>query len=261
MSGSHDNSEIHSTLDKEWRSATRILFSRDIGPLRDFQSYLKRLPSPLRAEKSALSAQAAYFSSHYAKGSKFALFEEKEKLQKLKLPTSSLRDLDSILQNLGEISYYAGSKVLGNSSNCALSDNVIDSSFVLDSHEILTSAYVAYSELTINCKHLFGCSSIGDSQFCVNSCEFSNAARIFESVDVYDSRDAYYCYYCRNCADCLFSFNQYSKKNLIGNVQFEKTKYGEMKADLLRQLTDELLSKRTAPSLSAFVSPSAFGGA
>jgi len=245
-------SEPYDTLDKEWRSACRILFSRDLGPLSDYASFLSRYSEPLRKEKSALSGQDAYFSSHYAKGCQFALFEEKAQLRELKLPVSALRDIDSIRQSMGEIAYYAGSKVLGNSSNCAGSDNVIDSSFVLDSHEILTSAYVAYSELTINSKHLFGCSSIGDSQFCVNACEFSNAARVFESVDVYDSRDVYYCYYCRNCADCLFSLNQHSKRHLIGNVLFEKNKYLEMKSDLLCQLADELLARKSAPHLSDF---------
>ena len=242
--------EPYDTLDNEWRALGRILFSRDLGPLKDYSSFLHHYPDPLRKEKSAISKHDVYLSSHYAKGSKFALFDEKDKLRKLQLPANALRDIDSIFQAMGEIAYYSGSKVLGNSSNCALSDNVIDSSYVLDSHEILTSAYVAYSELTINCKHLFGCSSIGDSQFCVNSCEFSGAARIFESVDAYDSRDLYYCYYCRNCSDCLFSLNQHSKHNLIGNVQFEKSKYLEMKADLLRQLTDELVAKKTAPFLS-----------
>ena len=244
--------EPYDTLDKEWRSASRIIFGRDLGPLKDYSSFLHHYPQPLGKEKSALSKQDTYLSSHYAKGSKFALYDEKAELRELRLPVGALRDIDSIRQHLGEIAYYAGSKVLGNSSNCHGSDNVIDSSFVLDSHEILTSAYVAYSELSINSKHLFGCSSIGDSQFCVNACEFSNAARVFESVNAYDSRDVYYCYYCRNCFDCLFSFNQHSKHHLIGNVAFEKEKYGEMKADLLRQLADELVAKKSAPHLSDF---------
>jgi len=243
-------SEPYDTLDKEWKQACQILFMRELGPLKDYASFLSRYPDSLRKEKSALSKQDAYFSSQYAKGSKFALFDEKTELGRMKLPISALNDIDSIRQAVGEIAYYAGSKVLGNSSHCEASDNVIDSFFVLHSHEILTSAYVAYSELTINSKHLFGCSSIGDSQFCVKACEFSGAARIFESVNAYDSRDLYYCYYCRNCADCIFSFNQHSKHNLIGNVQMEKSKYMEMKTELLCQLGDDLQGRKTALSLA-----------
>jgi hypothetical protein len=145
---------------------------------------------------------------------------------------------------LEEISWYCGNKILGKSSNCEQVDNITDSHYVYNSHEILTSNYIAHSELMINCKYLFGCVSNGETQFSIKSTETFRSTRLFESTVMLNCSDMYYCYYSRGCADCIFSFNQHSKRRLIGNNQLEVDKYKQCKNELLEQIMDDLKSKK-----------------
>ncbi|HQT45421.1 MAG TPA: hypothetical protein PLO51_05560, partial [Candidatus Micrarchaeota archaeon] len=108
----------------------------------------------------------------------------------------------------------------------------------------------AYSDLLISSKHVFGSSSMGYSSFCLNCTEANRASRIFESGISIDSSDLHYCFYSRGCHDCMFSFNQNSKKCMIGNNQLEKGRYASMKNELLGQIRADALAGKKLPSLA-----------
>ena len=232
------------SLNAGWKSVCKTVLGQQVGDLDNFSAYLAQNTKPLLKEKSDFSKKDIYTASIYSKGSNFATYDDKPELGKIKLDVNSLNDLDSILERLAEISWYCGNKVLGKSSNCEQVDNITDSHYVYNSHEILTSNYIAHSELMINCKYLFGCVSNGETQYGIKVSESFRSTRLFESTLMLNSSDMYYCYYARGCADCMFSFNQHSKRRLIGNNQLDAGKYKQYKAELLEQVSSNLKSKK-----------------
>ena len=64
-------------LDKAWRSTCRVLFGSEVGPLSDFEGWLKEYLEDLPFGKSSVSGKSLRFSiPDYAPGAKFAAFDE-----------------------------------------------------------------------------------------------------------------------------------------------------------------------------------------
>lgn len=244
---------LFKALGKSFSSVSLALFKKDIGQLQKHSNLLSTYISPLKKSKSCLGGLEVFFSAPYSQKAKFIALEEKSRANS-KFSINDIKDIDSLARALGENAIYCGNKIMGNSKYVDSSDNVSESFYVYQSHDILKSEYVGFCELTINSKHIFGCSSAGETEFCINATETYRATRAFESAIVLNSADLYYCYYCIGCRDCLFSFNQHSKSNMIGNNQLGKAEYASMKAELLSQLASDLEAGRNVPTLRAMVS-------
>ncbi|GEM_PF-986998 len=245
--------ELERIIDKSFRAACRVLFKEEIGPLADFEQYLLRYAYCISEAKSAISGKPVYFSAEYRPEAKFVSFDEQEKLRNAKIGANDIKDIDSLFRASEEIAYYCGNKAFGNSQQNSGFDNIFDSSFVYKSHEVMKGEHIALSNLIINSKYLFGCSSVGDSLFCVNTSEQSWLTRAFECGMTYFSSDLYYCYYLKHCQNCMFSFNLISKRDCIGNNQLTHEKYELMKTDLVRQIVDVLRQKKNAPVLPGLI--------
>ncbi len=244
-----EKSPLYATMDKNWRAACRVLLKTEVGALSDFEPFLSHYANSLKASKSTLSGKEVYYSSPYRPEGKFLLLSEQAKLRKAKVDIDDIKDMDSLSRASEEIAYYCGSKAFGNSQRNEVFDNIFDSSFIYRSHDIMKGEYIALSDLVINSKYLFGCSSVGDSTFCIGTSEHSNLTRAFECGMAYHSSDLYYCYYLKNCQNCMFSFNQVSKKFLIGNNQFTSEKYEALRFSLVQQMEEELQKKKSLPHL------------
>ncbi|MFA5076922.1 MAG: hypothetical protein WC488_00665 [Candidatus Micrarchaeia archaeon] len=247
-------SDALSPIDKQWKNACRILFGREMGDLTDRKRFLTRYIDPLSKSRSALSGSDVFYSAPYCNGAKFVSFAEHERVSKFEpLSINDIKDMDSLMQSIGERVYYSGNKMLGRSKFVENSENCINSTYVLDSSEIFNCEYIAYSNLIRDSKYLFGCSSGGDSSFCINCAEVGTSVRAFESGLILHSSDVYYSYYARNCRDVLFCFNLTSKNHAIGNNELGRDKYAEMKKELLAQMASELKASGTLPSLVEMV--------
>jgi hypothetical protein len=244
-----DKNQLHSTMEREWSGACRVIFKTELGPLSDFEPFLSHYTTPLSKAKSSISGKEVFYSSPYLPGAKFLLLSEQAKLQKAKIDMNDVKDIDSLFRASEEIAYYCGSKEMGNSQHNEVFDNLVDSSFIYKSHAIMKGEYIALSNHIISCKRLFGCSSSGYSSFCISCSEHTNLHRSFQVGLGFYSSELYYCYYMKSCQECMFCINQAAKKFCIGNNQLSKDKYEELKSSLLSQLSDGLKRKKAAPPL------------
>lgn len=236
-----------------FKSVCKVLLKEEVGELDEFEKYLSKYAEKLHVAQSAAGA-LVYYTAPYCEGARFVSFEEAFKPGASQpVDVNDTKDIDSLLNAVGERVCYAGNKVLGNSKFVQESENIIDSSVVYRSSEVLRCEYVAYSSLPRDSKYLFGFSSGADNSFCVKCAGTNQSHRCLESNLAYYCADAYFSNNCKNCQDILFCFDQHSQSSMVGNNKLEKQKYAELKKHILSQVVDELKAKKTVPSLVDFV--------
>jgi hypothetical protein len=241
-------------INDAWKATCRIVLSGEIGDLARYEHYLTQYVEPLYEKKSSLSGQKVIVSRpDFAPSSKFISNDEMAaydaKIRSLPLNISQIKDLDSLLEAVGENFYYSGNQITGNSSHVVESDNIIDSQVVYRSAQIWGGKYMAYCSMCRSDEYLFGVNWSGESEYLIKCCETYRQTRCMETLNIWSSSDIYYSVGLEGCSDCLFSFNRKHARNLIGNVQFDKPVYTEYKNRLLEQMRDRLQSKRALPSI------------
>jgi hypothetical protein len=240
--------ELYESLNKSWKSTSRILFGEEIGELKDFKEYLSE-PLVGKSVESCFSGKKIWMGSDkYAPDARFFDFKtenaEYAKALAKPLEINQIKDIDSLIDGIQEKIVYAGNKSFGNSKNVKESDSIVDSSNILNSSRLIGSKNIAYSYMMQFNEHCFGSTSSGQSMHIVR-CFYNNSlSRCFEVCGIVSASESYFSYNIWNCNDCLFSFNLRSKKNMIANIQLGKEQYTELKKKLVEELADELKRKK-----------------
>ncbi len=243
-----------SEVDRHWGKACAVIFGTEIGGISQYGGLLSRYISTPSKAKSFASGKDVFYSSPYGKGARFASFSESGMLPKPSpVNLNDIRDIGSLARSVSEAFVYSGDRLLGKSKFVGGSDNCIDSFYVLRSSEIFNCEYVAYCNYIRDSKYMFGCSTAGDSSFCINMSEFNGTVRSFESGLAFRSSDVFYSFYTRNCHNAIFCFNVSNRSYAIGNNELGKDRFGEIKGHLLEQMVSELKGKKSLPSLVEMV--------
>jgi len=249
--GGEKMSEPYDTLDRRWRTSCATILRQEVGPLSDYEKWLREDILPQISKKSSVSGKTVTFShGEYHADTKCAALEETNLLPAPSaLDINQLKDIESIKQALAERFYYTGDIVLGNSAHIKASSNINDSFYVQDSVWVGDSKYVAYCTRARLSEDCFGTHMAGESA-CTIKChgEYRNK-RCFELWQGQNCSDCYYSHRLEGCQECLFCFNLYNQHHRIGNLQMERAKYQEIKAHLLAQMVDELKKNKRLPSL------------
>jgi hypothetical protein len=252
--------ETLEVLDRRWRSACKVVFKEEMGPLSDFLPYLSELlPAPVRNPSSASGKEVTYAISEYAPGSKWISFDE---IHYGKPPPAlninDIKDFDSLLAAVSERAEYCGNIILGNSGFVEKSSSISDS-FHMHNTTLLSdckhNACVSTGRL---CNDSFGTYGPGESEFCIRCTQTYRDKRCFEAWVTQNCSDIYYSYNLNNCTDCLFCFNAKSKRHAIGNLELGKGKYAAIKEKLLSEMADGLKKNKRLPSLMEIVQKSPF---
>lgn len=243
------NSVVYNELDRSWRSTTKILFGEEIGELDDYADWIKEYAPTSRERKSHLSGQSVILATdEYHADAKFISSDEAKK--NITLDINEIKDIDSILNAISEKWEYCGNRTQGTSACIDSSDLIVDSQYVSGSMNIDRSSHIFSSfMLRDGCRHVFGGAFTANSEFLVKVIAAGMAKRCIESHFIGYSSDLYFCFGCYGCNDMMFSFNQYNKRNCIGNLQLPKDKYYTIKAKLLAEVKDELKRTKTFPSV------------
>jgi len=249
------DSPVYRELDKSWKSTCRILFKREIGGLGNYQPWLASRCPPIVHEASALTGKdISYAITDYCPGSKRASLDEIWKLKKFPpLSINEIKDMDSLLEAVGERAYYTGNVILGNSANIESSSNCNDSHFVLESGVVSDCKRVGNCSRIKGCEHCFGCDAIAESQFMINAYEAYRCTRCLEAWKSQSCSDCMYVNGLVNSTNCMFCFNVKNKKYAIGNLELEKGKYSSIKEKLVSEISAELEKGKSLPSLSEIV--------
>jgi len=235
------NSPTYDAVNKAWKSTCRVLFGSEVGELEEFEGWLTEYLEARRSEKSSVSGKDVYFSVHdYAKGAKFAAFEEIDFGKKFApLSINEIKDIDSVVQAVHERAAYTGNISLGNSNYVQDSNNVINGNFIYGSEFIRDSKYVAHSIWITDSEYVFG---MGGSRTGAHSirCMGGQFKRCVECPSAEYLSDCYFCPSTKNCIECMFCFGVENSSHMIGNTKLPKEKYAALKAKLLEEMAQKL---------------------
>ncbi|MCX6778085.1 MAG: hypothetical protein NT157_04335 [Candidatus Micrarchaeota archaeon] len=246
-----DESETLAVLDKRWRTACKVVFKEDVGPLSDYYKWLDELIDKNRHEKSCISGKDVTIAiKEYHKDAKFIGFGEVDFNKEYPpLSINEIKDIDSLISAIRDRVCYCGNIIIGNCGHVEKSANISDSFFVYDSAQYGDSKYLFKCTVGRICEDCFGTHGPGESQFCIRCTQTYRDRRCFEAWMCQNCSDCYYSFNLDNCAECLFCFNLRSKRHCIGNLQLEPKKYEQLKAKLLAEMAGKLRREKKLPSL------------
>jgi hypothetical protein len=252
-------SQAYEALNKAWKSTCRVLLGAEIGNLERYGPWLGEHMAPMLRKKSALSGKEVCCAMpDYASGARFLSLEEIDFGQKFEpLSINEIKDIDSIMEAVGERFAYCGNMVLGNSRQVERSSDVHDSFFIYNSNFIHDCNYVAYSSYCSDSRYLFSVFSDRSSSHMIRVFETFKQARCFEAWECFESSDCYFSSCVEASQDAIFSFNLRNKRQVIGNMELPKDKYLQLKAKLVGEMREELERKGRFPSLMDIISSSA----
>lgn len=234
-------------LDEAFQSACKCMFGKSLGGMEKYDSYLKEAVVGRKVKSSNTGHEMLVAFDDYPKDARFVDFTQElgRGLPKLEapVPIDKIKDIDSLVEAVSERLSYSGNKVLGNSHCVELSDNVFDSSFVLDSSLVYGSKYVAHSFFSRESEFVFGSRSVAECTMAVRCHYTYRTRREFEVTYTGDSADVMFCSNVMGCSDCLFCFNLHAKRHAIGNIVLEKESYAKLRQKLVGEIADELTSK------------------
>jgi hypothetical protein len=250
----NEKNEAYLELNKKWKGICKALLGDEIGELSEYEKWLYSGNGPRKVRKSSVSGKDVTFANQpYREGSKWMGLEEvdfEKKYAPLKI--NNIKDIDSLLQAVGERVYYTGNMVLGNSKFVEKSAAVTDCFYVYSSERVAFAKYVAYSTRGGYSENVFGCYGFGPVQFAVKSSGITEVSRVFGVSKADYSSDCYYSHGLSACHDCMFSFNLKGKRQAIGNLQLPPDKYLQLKAKLIGELREKLRKDKRLPSIVEF---------
>ena len=170
------------------------------------------------------------------------------------LDINNIKDIDSIIETLGEKACYAGNIVLGNSGHIQSSHRCINTFYAMECQDVYDGKYVAFTTSIRSPEYSFGCCFGGEIQFCIKVLDPHKQMRCFETFHCNVVTDSYYSASLEDCSNCLFSFNQRNKHYLIGNVPLARDKYAALKSKLTKEIADDLERKKSLPSVIEIIS-------
>jgi len=248
--------ETYDKVNKAWKRTCEILLGDEIGELKEYEKYLSKysVGIDLVINKSALSGMDVerFASKEFCKNARFIRYDERDKYDKMlqdkKISINKLKDLDSVVEAVSENFYYTGSGVLGNSKNVIYSTQIVNSFYIYKSVFVSDSKYAAYCNSVRNGEYTFGGTGT-DPKFCINNWYTLKINRCMENVMILNSSDCYFSANIEGCQHIMFSFNQKSKRYMIGNNQLSKDKYQQIKKKLIEDIKTTLKSKKSILSI------------
>ena len=249
------NNILERKMDSAWKSACRIIFGREIGPLEKYRAWLgKGMPRGARRKSHSSGKDVAVAFDAFPSGARFVSSDELQLNKGYGVSVNDMKDVDSLLSALSEKCEYAGNRHLGNSAFVESSDIVLDSQYVGNSANVEESQYVDSSfMIRKGSKHIFGCGALGNGEFLIRVTDSYGQKRSFESSIVGTSSDCYFCHNVLGSREMMFSFGQRNKSYCIGNTQLPKEKYLELKRKILAEVAGILEKEGSFPALHELV--------
>jgi len=137
---------------------------------------------------------------------------------------------------------------LGNMKDCIVS---INSSNCYKCILPLNSKFCSHYYWARDTEYAFGGNETRISSFCVNTYHSEKLQRCFECDCCRGCSDCLFCHNCENVHESMFCFNVKNLRYAIGNFEFPKEKYLEIKRMVLAELNEEL-GKRDSVGFSIF---------
>jgi hypothetical protein len=233
-----------------------VLFGQPLGALEDFAPYLTEMMLPYRMVPSCISYKEVMLSNpYYPAGARAVSQDELADIKVPKFSPNDIKDIDSLFRAATECAVFCGNKTFGRNSAISEADNAVDCVLVHHSHNMRNVKYAAHSSHMRESEHVFGCSGFPKSSFSMRVWWGVGSNRCFESYYGVNLSQTYYCFNCVDCQDCMFGFNLRAKRNVIGGLQLEKSRYISLREKLISEMADELRRKKrlfSVPDIASF---------
>lgn len=244
-------------INDAWKETCKVVLGDEVGPLSSFEDYLSKDTVQLYSRKSCLSGRPVTVSvpqlpasARYISMEEMAAFE---RASPKPLQINQIKDVDSLVQALGERVAYCGNSISGNSMAVSESDSCSNVHHIRRCAQVHDSKFIACSSMIRYSEFAFGSIQDAMSKYVIRAHETQRLTRCFEMLRTYICTDCAYAANLENCSDCLFSFNQRSRRLLIGNLAMEKSRYLELKKKLLDDIAQKLRSGKAVPTIAELI--------
>ncbi|MFH1448476.1 MAG: hypothetical protein ABIG39_06440 [Candidatus Micrarchaeota archaeon] len=234
-------------IDKAFNTAGRITLGANLGPITRFEKWLSKHTATVGRRKTPFGRETypPFSSFPFMRGiheSRFVTNEEALELGKLRIDLSETEELNLsvILKKIEKIAYYSPEIIAGGCQNVIgspLSENSVNIYKVVDSNFGKNSGI---SGQVFNSEYVFGSFWIIDCGFCLNCYHSANLVKCFEMDGCSNCRDSMFCHNCENLSNCMFCFNAKNKRYAIGNVEFGREKYMQLRNRVLGWMVSQL---------------------
>jgi hypothetical protein len=251
-------SVVYDKLNEAFKKTSKILFKQEIGELRDFEEYFRETMFPVDMRKSFISGKAVMTTQYYPKDARIVSQDELGQVEFAPVDVNRIKDIDSLLEAVGENVIFSGNRRFGKNSGIERCDSVTDCVNNYEGYGNWKVKNAAYASLHRESEYTFGVSGYPGAKFCIRGLWGMNSSRCFESYYTNFCNDCYFSYNNSGCDEMLFSFNQRNKRHVIGNLGLEKEKYLGLKWKLVGEMAQALSRKKKMVSIMDI--PRVYGG-
>jgi hypothetical protein len=160
-------------------------------------------------------------------------------------PINSLKDLEKVYK---EIDTFLGNMAI-NSKNLTNSDQVLGSTNVYHSYDILSSKFIGFSSMLHSCEYMYGSKSSSDSSFCIRCQDSKMLNNCYEVSWSAKCSNSMFCHNSFDLRECMFCFHLASKQYCIGNRQYTKEEYMKVKKMVIEHLLKNNFKIKFFPTL------------
>lgn len=152
-----------------------------------------------------------------------------------------VKDFEDLIKKIPKIAVFRGNKIM-NSEVVENSDHIYSSNYIYNSQHIYMGQKMMFSENCSESEYLLACRGGSGSTFSIRLFDSSKTANSFEIDWSGNISNSYFIHDCFDLRDCMFCFHLRSKEYCIGNKQYTKEKYLELKKILLEEYINQLTS-------------------
>jgi hypothetical protein len=238
-------------IEQAFNVTFKLIFGECNLKLDDLAEYMQRWHYPIHMRKSSVSGREVALSTRfYRKDATYVSQDEMNFSRKYALDVNKIRDIDSILEQIQDRTYYAGNKSFGSSSELEDCDTCTDVTCAKAAHHISGTKYAAYcSYVRYGSEYVFGSGWFLRSKHLIRCMGADSLTRAFECYVSPQCSDAFFCFNCWASSHIMFSFNQRSKRYCIGNNELPKDRYFELRKKLVDESREYLEKHKEFPSI------------
>jgi hypothetical protein len=228
-------------------TTTKLLFSKKLGPIDDYDAWLYAHAHKIRALKSAASGKKVLVNSYVVGTAPIpedrvvseqeALEIGKQQLTASEVESLSLKTAPDLISRLAflNLEFQFGTNA-----------NLVDCSMSYSSTDCYRCSATVLSRLCgsgmwpTRSEHCFGFDSVRDSSFCINCYHSDRLVRCFEMDNCRDCSDSMFCHNAEAITSGMFCFNVKSRRYAIGNAEVGPDKFKSVKQKLMEEIADKL---------------------
>jgi len=174
---------------------------------------------------------------------KYPRFVHEDGLKDFVGEIDEVKGFEDLIKQISKIAVFRGNKIM-NSEVVEASDHIYSSNYIYNSQHIYMGQKIMFSENCSESEYLLACRGGSGSNFSIRLFDSSKTANSFEIDWSGNISNSYFIHDCFDLRDCMFCFHIRSKEYCIGNKQYTKEKYLELKKVLLEEYISQLIQNK-----------------